>query len=106
MRAYFFTNFYLNSLSQGIQPAHCIADMFVRYNKPNPTFADTASRNRLYDWADNHKTIICLNGGANQDIHDTFVRLKVIGEALHLPYGDFHEDHYSLGGIKTCCVIS
>ena len=102
MRAYFFTNFYLNTISQGIQPAHCIVDMMVHYNQNKPNSFATESLN---EWARDHKTIICLNGGAHQDIEEIHQELILIGTCLGLPVGSFSEDQYSLGGIKTCCGI-
>ena len=102
MRAYFFTNFYLNTISQGIQPAHCLVDMLMFYHQTKPNSFETDALN---EWATNHKTIICLNGGAHQDIEEIHQDLIRIGQTLLLPVGAFCEDQYSLAGIKTCCGI-
>lgn len=102
MRAYFFTNFYLNTISQGIQPAHCLVDMLMFYHQTKPNSFETDALN---EWATNHKTIICLNGGAHQDIEEIHQELIRIGTTLRLPVGAFCEDQYSLAGIKTCCGI-
>ena len=32
MRAYFFGNMYLSSIQQGIQAAHCLGEMFLKYD--------------------------------------------------------------------------
>lgn len=99
MRFYSFTNFYLSSVQQGIQPAHCIADLFVKYR------SDTPDRAVLFDWAENHKTMICLGGVNAQGVREVFVQLCEIGDELGLPFGSFHEDQASLDGTMTCCGI-
>ena len=63
MRAYTFTNFMLNSVAQGIQPGHCLVDMTRKYTRYSGPAAET-----MADWADNHKTMINLNGGGYGNI--------------------------------------
>jgi hypothetical protein len=99
MRFYSFTNFYLSSIQQGIQPAHCIADLFVKYADESP------QRAALLDWAANHKTMICLNGGNAAGIKEVYEALHQVGTVLELPFGKFHEDEQSLDGTMTCCGI-
>lgn len=99
MRAYSFTNFYLNSISQGIQPAHALVDMFTKYTDESPQKAV------LFDWAINHKTMICLNGGNAQGIRDVWQNIIRLGSALQLPFQKFHEDEQSLDGSMTCVAI-
>jgi len=98
MRAYFFTNMYLSSIQQGIQPLHCVVDMM---RSPWPSHVAEV----LHDWADNHKTVICLNAGPAGHILELYNILKNLGQALDLPYGHFCEDEYSLGGTMTTCGI-
>lgn len=100
MRAYSFTNFMLNAVSQGIQPGHCLVDMTRAYANHNSIAGDT-----MADWADNHKTMICLNGGNYASILDIWATLQTLGPALNLPFGKFHEDEATLGGLMTCCAI-
>lgn len=99
MRLYTFTNFYLSSIQQGIQPAHCIADMFVKYQD------ETTTRDVLFDWATNHKTLICLNGGNAAGIREIIAVLDEVAPTLGLPYGYFREDKQSLDETMTCCGI-
>lgn len=99
MRLYTFTNFYLSSIQQGIQPAHCIADMFVKYAD------ESEQRAMLFDWAANHKTMICLNGGNAAGIRELYDQLSAICATLQLPFGKFHEDDQSLDGTMTCCGV-
>ena len=78
MRAYFFTNRYLSSIQHGIQTAHCVAELFVKYN--HEVFSNTVQDGQLYSWAENDKTIIVLNGGSNEDLITGFAA----GRPLHV----------------------
>lgn len=100
MRAYSFTNFMLNSVAQGIQPGHCLVDM-TRYYIAEKSFAASV----MADWADNHKTMINLNGGGYGNILRIWEDVQRLGEALDLPFGCFNEDEETLGGLMTCCSI-
>lgn len=99
MRLYTFTNYYLNTISQGIQPAHCLGELFMKYQGPSQ------EQSVLHDYAKNHKTMICLNGGDYHGVLDCANQLERFGDALGLPYANFHEDQQSLGGLMTCCGI-
>jgi hypothetical protein len=63
VRAYFFGNMYLSSIQQGIQAAHVIAELFMKYE-------NCLKETIVKDWAVNHKTIILLNGGYASNIQD------------------------------------
>jgi hypothetical protein len=103
LRFYTFVNFYLSSLQQGIQSFHVCHEMFMKYQ--DPIFDPETSR--LYDWAKNHKTMIVLNGGANQDILDKYLFLSREAGAFSFPapFTSFSEDEYSLGGVMTAVGI-
>lgn len=94
MRAYFFTNMYLSSIQHGIQSAHVLHEMFRKYN-----IMDYDLQKLLYDWADNHKTIIVKNGG------DTTMMLNIkdLCSQMNLPYAYFYEP--SLDNVLTCIGI-
>jgi hypothetical protein len=62
MRAYFFGNFYLSSIQQGIQAGHVIGEMSIQ--------AEHELESQYRDWAINHKTMILLNGGMASNLHD------------------------------------
>lgn len=99
MRAYSFTNFYLSSIQQGIQPAHALVDMFVKYKDESP------QRAALMDWAENHRTMICLNGGNGAELRSIFGQVAWLASQLELPFQKFHEDEQSLDGALTCVAI-
>lgn len=100
MRLYTFTNWYLSSVQQGIQPQHLTSEFFVKYPNESQT-----PDNVLWDWAKNHKTTICLNGGNNAGLLDIYAQLEQICPKANLPFCKFHEDQDSLGGILTCVGI-
>lgn len=107
MRAYFFTNMYLSSIQQGIQPLHVIADMFVRYmpsfdssfGESNPTQIDI-----LYEWARYHKTVICLNGGYSENLHNIITEFMISDDNPY-PWAAFYEGVDALEGALTSVGI-
>lgn len=100
MRLYTFSNMYLSSVQVGIQSLHVVADMFIKY-KPSE------QRNNLYEWAENHKTVICLNGGNSADLREIIRKLAYDFSSLHsqLPFSFFNEDYDSLDGALTCVGV-
>lgn len=95
-RFYGFGNYYLSSLQQGLQSAHCISDMFLKYQKKK------AKKEIMYDWAKNHKTMVLLNGGNSLVLEQTFKFFKELKSyGMNLPYQLFHEDEQSLNGALT-----
>jgi hypothetical protein len=98
MRLYAFCNFYLSSIQQGVQSLHLTSELFVKYQKPS------MQREALFDWATNHKTVIVLNGGANQDILAKYLFLMREADNFNFdsPFTSFSEDDASLGGMMTC----
>jgi len=98
MRGYFWGNMYLSSIQQGIQSAHCLGDMFVKYQ--NSVDADI---DILYDWAENHKTMILLNGGYSETLR---VLLEMFNDKRNpYPFTSFNEGKDALDGALTCVGI-
>lgn len=100
MRAYFFGNMYLSSIQQGIQAAHVVHELFLKY--PPDVFADKTTQT-LYEWAKDHKTMILLNGGyaeALEDLHAFFE-----SPTNPYPFTWFHEEKASLNGALTSVGI-
>lgn len=98
MRAYFFANMYLSSIQKGIQTAHVIANMFVKYGEQ-----DTQKSQILYDWAAVHKTIIILNAGYSEEIRNLLYFFS--SEQNPFPYASFNEGQDALDGALTCAGI-
>jgi hypothetical protein len=98
MRAYFFCNFYLSSIQQGIQAAHCLAEMFVEH-------PIGLTGHRLHRWAQEHKTLIVLNGGNNEELCNKYAELRRLCEVLGYPHAMFIEDTASLNNAATCIGV-
>ncbi len=96
MRAYFFVNSWLSGIQKGLQVAHCVTEMAIQATSHS-------SEQTFFKWAQNHKTIIILEGGSHQDLLD----IKSLFEMKEnvLPYGSFREDQDSLSGAMTCVGI-
>lgn len=98
MRGYFLTNMYLSPIQCGIQSAHCIHEMFVTYATCN--LAPDA-RSILWSWAEEHKTMIVLNGGTSDDLQEVFDFL-MRGPGGY-PYEKFYEP--GIDGALTCVGV-
>ena len=95
LRFYSFTNYYLSSIQQGIQPGHVVSEMFVK------TPMLTKAAHILRAWAEDHKTWVCLNGGNSADLATLSEELQDLAARLHLPFAAFREDEQSLNGALT-----
>jgi hypothetical protein len=123
MRTYFFGNMYLSSIQQGIQGEHVAVSLFVKY-RHKPEALDV-----VYDWAENHKTSIYLNGGYASNLYKIHEEIEAIDALLknytysemgraylklwglnetnpYLPHNLFHEEEDSLNGsLTSVCVV-
>lgn len=101
-RGYFFGNMYLSSLQQGLQAAHVIQKMSTRYSMLH---SDIASK-IFFDWCNDDRTIILLNGGTQRDLQDLASRLNLLtrhGTTYPLSY--FEEEESALNGAVTSVGI-
>lgn len=103
MRCYHFGNFYLSSIQQGIQAAHAQMELFVKYSDNLVPGYTSIQKQNLFDWAKNHKTMVCLNGWALKDLKNIEVLMK--DSENKYPWSAFYEDEYSLGAILTNITI-
>ena len=84
---------YLSGIHAGIQTQHCTAELFVKY-KNNQEKLDV-----IYDWAENHKTTIILNGGFSSNLEVILNALNVY--KCELPYASFYESKEALNSALT-----
>jgi hypothetical protein len=96
MRFYSFTNWMLRPIQQGIQPGHAAVELFVKYHHSSVVKI-------LYDWAENYKTFMCMNGGNNADLLELWSFVDDINNPY--PYAAFYEDEQSLNGTMTSIGI-
>ena len=97
MRAYFFGNMYLSSIQQGIQAAHVVAEMSLKYSAE----ASTRGPGPFNDWAENHKTMVLLNAGYGEEIHDL---VRFFGQGQY-HWASFNEGQDALDGALTCVGV-
>ena len=110
MRLYTFGNYYMSSIQQGIQAAHVVSELFIKYREDICFYNEeytvrieelehVQTTEDLYDWAYNHKTMVCLNGGNFQGLKD--IETLFQDEQNKLPWATCYQDEMSLGGILT-----
>ena len=100
MRGYFLCNMYLSSIQCGIQSAHVVAEMFIKYR-------GLAAESTLIEWATNHKTMILLNGGYQSELEEFYNYVLTAGrdQTNHYPFAIFHEELDALNGATTSVGI-
>lgn len=107
MRLYTFGNFYFSSIQQSIQGLHSAVEMFNKYipHPYNDNMVDDCDQiDQLWEWSNNHKTVICLNGGMNSDLLAT----KEFFESAKNPYpwAPFYESEEAMAGIlSNLCIV-
>lgn len=106
MRAYFFGNMYLSSIQQGIQAAHCTAELFMKYpanifDQSGVSVEDEKTASYLHDWAQDHKTMVLLNGGDSDALFDLSTFMEVGGNPY--PWAEFEEE--GVNDAITCVGI-
>lgn len=95
LRAYFFGNMYLSSIQQGIQAGHVIAEIAVK---------EVYDRESLFfQWAEFHKTMVLLNAGYGEEIHDLEKFFQ--NRQNTYPWAGFEESVAALDAAKTCVGI-
>lgn len=101
MRFYSLTNMYLSSLQNGIQTAHCVTEMAIQYGFGLSLLPEAEM---FRDWAENHKTMILLNGGNQESLQEFVLFLSLVPENT-FAWGTFNEDEQSLNNALTCIGI-
>lgn len=97
MRLYSFGNMYLLGIQAGIQCQHCTADLLLKYKLLQNSLP--AQSVMAFDWADEHKTTILLNGGMDKDLKDL---VELFGETDNpYPWEFFNESTEALNNALT-----
>lgn len=66
MRAYFFSNMYLNGIQHGIQAGHALGRIWLEYT----TKKDRKRLKMLQTFTSSHETWVILNGGDSDALHE------------------------------------
>lgn len=104
MILYSYTNMYLEGIHAGIQTAHMINEMWIKYaSSTNPFYPSRTEK--LMDWAKNGKTIFIYTGGYSSSLEDRLAEFSKFSHRYDLPYAYFKESKEALNGALTCIGI-
>jgi hypothetical protein len=103
LRMYFFTIYQLPGMQGGIQSCHSALRYVRRFYETDP---------RVWDFVDNHETIIVLNGGTTNDNQDeegiSIGTLNQIADSLHendIPFSFFNEPDLNYALTSVCFLL-
>lgn len=103
LRLYVWANNWLSSIQKGIQTAHLVHAMFVKYTHPRKFLVGAHEHHAatlVMDWATYGQTIILLNGGSCAGLQSVCDVLRA--PAVHpYPFTSFSEDKDSLNQALT-----
>ena len=94
LRCYHFHHWYLGGAQIGIQSAHAQSRLFAKYRQ------ESDQKTMLYDWVDNHETMIVLNGGGSSNMHNTWNNV-IDNKDNPYPYAKFNESPEAVEGLLT-----
>lgn len=99
MKAYFFVNCYLSQIQRGIQPAHVVGEMALKYG--TPALDNHLQMAEMFEtWLREHKTMVVLNGGPQDRLQ--YVAGLAENSTYQLPWAYFVESEDALNGALTC----
>lgn len=102
MHAYYFTNMYLSSIQQGVQPLHVTSRMFVKYQRTPQRIASNQYK-LLMDWAENYEIVTLLNAGYSSNILEIMKFFD--SKDNYYPWNFFNEGENALDGALTSIGI-
>ena len=101
LRCYTFTDFSLREIQQGIQAGHAAIELFNKYLIQEGWQGGYADM--INDWAANHKTMICLNGGMYGDVCEWLAFFEMHENPY--PFTGFVEEPHQGGNLTSVAVI-
>lgn len=100
MRFYTYNHLWLSSLQKGLQAGHAAVELMISFEK------NSEEGMIAFDWAENHKTMMLMNGGNSQMLEETYEFFDSLkSEGMNLPFVRFYEDSESLNGSITSVGI-
>lgn len=93
---------YLSSLQNGLQSAHVVGELMVKYNPP-PARIRGKEWSTLMEWASKHKTMVLLNAGYGEELYS--LQRFFNEEDNPYPWAPFHESKEALDSAFTCIGI-
>lgn len=89
--AYVFTHVYLNTMQQGIQALHATVELFVQNKETTESDPFGMMLEKVYDWAENHKTVRILSAGGGEGFDEALLEAKRMAAKYNLPWAEFQE---------------
>ena len=103
-RCYHISNMYLNGIHAGIQSAHSQHEFARKYAFPAMDGKAPCKALKTYrEWAENHKVIVCLNGGMSMHLEALVDLMK--HEQNDMPWVEWRESEEALNGAITNVAI-
>jgi hypothetical protein len=106
LRCYTFTDFMLSSIQQGIQSGHASMELVNKYLLEQGWINGMAEQ--VNDWIQNHKTIMCMNGGSFADVTgwlQFFEDGLVLSHQNDFPFVGFTEEEAQGGNLTSVAVV-
>lgn len=94
-KAFLFCHTALKQVCGGVQNAHVLPEMFVKYQD------ESRERKVLFDWAAGHKTIVMRDGGISKSLKQIRYVVARVCPVLQVPYSCFYESDDYMDGILT-----
>ena len=90
----FIGNGYISPLQHGLQAAHVVTRMFIKYDR------DFEEKQMIFEWGDS-PTKWLLDGGYQERLEEVYAILQILSDKIYLPYAKFHEEVPALNGALT-----
>lgn len=94
----FVANHYLSQLQLGLQTAHVVGNMSIKYND------DSREDHAYRTWANDDKTIIILGAGNHAGVLACWAE-TIRTNTMALPQSIFFEDEQSMNSMATACGV-
>ena len=91
IRGYIFINSRMSYSDRAVQSTHAGVELYHR-NKDDGLCAE---------WAENHKTLILLDGGGHSDMVNSYTEFSRLCNKLQLPHAKFYEDYETMNCMFT-----
>lgn len=90
MKLYIFVFSFMSTIQKGIQAAHAVTELLAQNDS-----------DEVWDWAEEDKTIVLLEGGNYEDISV----IREFAEKSEFESAEFVEDFATMGGLITAVAV-
>lgn len=90
MKLYIFVFSFMSTIQKGIQAAHVVTELLTKYDS-----------DEVWDWAEEDKTIVLLEGGNYSDIR----LIREFADKSEFASAEFVEDYATFNGMTTAVAV-